>query len=87
VGRLEVEDKMNRRDRRLLQRQVSHIQPLPRWDSGVVTIVIVGVFIAGLTAGGLLFALHSNPPASAASEDGRTALAFFLNGTGSVGRQ
>jgi hypothetical protein len=78
---------MNRRDRRLLQRQMSHIQPLPRWDYPVMTIIIVGVFIAGLTAGALLFALRNSPPASTASEDGRTALAFFLNGNGSVGRQ
>jgi hypothetical protein len=71
---------MNRRDRRLLQRQTSHILP-PSWDNGVVMIALVGVFVAGLTAGGLLFAFRDSPPALTASDEGRTALAFFLNGT------
>jgi hypothetical protein len=71
---------MNRRDRRLLQRQTSHIQP-PSWDNGAVMIALVGVFIAGLTTGGLLFAFRDSPPTPMASDEGRTALAFFLNGT------
>jgi hypothetical protein len=41
-------------------------------------IALIGVFIAGLTAGGLLFALRS-PATSPASDDGRTALAFLMN--------
>jgi hypothetical protein len=78
--RAEVEDNMNRRDRRLLQRQTSHILP-PSWDNGVAMIAIVGVFIAGLTTGGLLFAFRDSSSAPTASDEGRTALAFFLNGT------
>jgi hypothetical protein len=70
---------MNRRDRRLLQRQTSHILPPPR-DNGVVMIALVGVFIAGLTTGGLLFAFRDSPLTPTASDEGRTALAFFLNG-------
>jgi len=71
---------MNRRERRLLQRRMSHILP-PSWDNGVAMIALVGVFIAGLTTGGLLFAFRDNPPTPTAADEGRTALAFFLNGT------
>ena len=74
-----VEDSMNRLDRELLDRQMSRIQSQPRRD-GVLILGMVGVFIAGLTAGSLL----STPTAS---DDGRTALAFFLNGTGNTTRQ
>jgi hypothetical protein len=76
---LDVEDNMKRRDRRLLQRQMSHILP-PSWDNGVAMIALVGVFIAGLATGGLLFTFRDSPPTPMASEEGRTALAFFLNG-------
>jgi hypothetical protein len=75
---------MNRHDRDLLQRQMSHIQPRQRWDSGVMMIALVGVFIAGLTAGGLLFAFGNGAPTPTASDDGRTALAFLMNGTGNT---
>jgi hypothetical protein len=43
---------------------------------------MVGVFIAGLTAGGLLFTFVNTPSTTTASDDGMTALAFLLNGTG-----
>ena len=81
-----VEDNMNRRDRELLDRQMSRIQSQPRRD-GVLILGMVGVFIAGLTAGSLLFTFGSNPSTPTASDDGRTALAFFLNGTGKTTRQ
>jgi hypothetical protein len=77
---------MNRRDRELLDRQMSRIQSQQRRDS-VLILGMVGVFIAGLTAGSLLFTFGSNPPTPTASDDGRTALAFFLNGTGKTTRQ
>jgi hypothetical protein len=76
---------MDRRDRKLLNRQMSRFQPAPRRD-GVLILAMVGVFIAGLTAGGLLFTFGSNPSAPTASSDGKTALAFFLNGTGTTTR-
>ena len=41
-----VEDNMNRRDRELLDRQMSRIQSQPRRD-GVLILGMVGVFIAG----------------------------------------
>ena len=40
---------------------------------------IVGVFLAGLTAGSFIFS--GQPPAQTTSSDGKTALAFLLNGT------
>ena len=45
---------MDRRDRELLNTQISRFQPAPRRD-GVLILGMVGVFIAGLAAGGLLF--------------------------------
>ena len=75
---------MNRHDRELLDRQMSRFQLPPRRD-GVLILAMVGVFIAGLTAGGLLFTFGNAQPT--ASDDGRTALAFLLNGTGSPSRQ
>jgi hypothetical protein len=50
----------------------------------MVTIALIGVFVAGLTAGGLLFALSGGQQTSTAADDGRTALAFLMNGTGNT---
>ena len=80
------EDNMNGRNRELLDRQMSRIQSQPRRD-GALILGMVGVFMAGLTAGSLLFTFGSNPSTPTASDDGRTALAFFLNGTGNTTRQ
>jgi hypothetical protein len=80
-----VED-MNRHDRELLDRQMSRFQLSPRRD-GVLILAMVGVFIAGLTSGGLLFTFVNTPSTTTASDDGTTALAFLLNGTGSPSRQ
>jgi hypothetical protein len=49
-----LEDDMNRHDRELLNKQMSHLQPAPRRD-GMLMLVMASVFIAGLTAGGLPF--------------------------------
>ena len=81
-----IEDDMNRHDRELLDRQMSRFQLPPRRD-GALILAMVGVFIAGLTAGGLLFTFGNAPSTPIASDDGRTALAFLLNGTGSPSRQ
>ena len=81
-----IEDDMNRHDRELLDRQMSRFQLPPRRD-GALILAMVGVFIAGLTAGGLLFTFGNAPSTPTASDDGRTALAFLLNGTGSPSRQ
>ena len=63
---------MDSRDRELLDKQLRLLR------------LIVGVFLAGMTAGGLLFANGSGP--QTASSDGKTALAFFLNGSPTVAR-
>jgi hypothetical protein len=81
-----IEDDMNRHDRELLDRQMSRFQLPPRRD-GALILAMVGVFIAGLTAGGLLFTFGNAPSTPTGSDDGRTALAFLLNGTGSPSRQ
>jgi hypothetical protein len=73
---------MDRRDRELLNKQVNHLQPETRRE-GLLLVALAAVFLAGLAAGGLLFA---NSPSRTASDDGRTALAFFLNGSG-ISRQ
>jgi hypothetical protein len=77
---------MDSRDRELLNRQMSRFQPSPRRD-GVLIVAMVGVFLAGLIAGGLLFPFGSNPSTPTASNDGKTALAFLLNGTGKTTQQ
>ena len=80
-----IEDDMNRHDQ-LLDRQMSRFQLPPRRD-GVLILAMAAVFIAGPTAGGLLFTFGNAPSTPTASDDGRTALAFLLNGTGSPSRQ
>ena len=74
---------MDSRDRELLDKQLRRLRLPPRRD-GVMILAIVGVFLAGMTAGGLLFANRSGP--QTASSDGKTALAFFLNGSPTVAR-
>ena len=69
---------MERRDQELLNRQMKRFQPSPPRDA-VMIVVIVGVFLAGLTAGSFIFS--GQPPAQTTSSDGKTALAFLLNGT------
>jgi hypothetical protein len=77
---------MNRNDRELLDRQMSHLLPAPRRD-GMLILVMAGVFIAGLSAGGLLFTFGSKSSMPTALDDGKTALAFLLNGTANTTRQ
>jgi len=67
------------------RKQLKRLQQSPRRD-GPLMLAIVGVFFAGMTAGGLIFAYESQPPTQTASSDGKTALAFFLNGTPMVAR-
>ena len=73
---------MDHRDREILNDKTAHLQPESRRE-GLLLLVLASVFLTGLAAGGLLFA---HPTARSASEDGRTTLAFFLNGSGSTSR-
>ena len=70
-----------------LDTQMKRFQPPSRRD-GLMILAIVGVFLAGMTAGGFLFAAYRGQPTvqTASSDDGKTALAFFLNGTPNVAR-
>jgi hypothetical protein len=79
-------DNMSRHDRELLDRQMSHGHPAPH-RYGMLILAMAGVFIAGLSAGGLLFEFGSKPSTPTALDDGRTALAFLLNGTANTARQ
>jgi hypothetical protein len=62
---------MDRRDWELLDRQMSRLQPTPR---GLNALAFVALFLAGMTAGAFLFA---GAGVQTASENGKTALAFF----------
>ena len=67
---------MNRRDRELLNRQIGRLRPAPRHD-GILVAAMIGVFLTGLTVGGLVFTFGSNPLAPTASDSRRAALASF----------
>jgi hypothetical protein len=72
-----VEVNMNRRDRELLDRQMRRFQPSPR-PFGLITLILAGAFLVGMIAGSIF---TSQQPVQTASTDGKTALAFLLNGT------
>ena len=85
IARGWVEGTMNRRDRELLDNQMKQFQPSPRRD-GVMMLIMIGVFVAGMTAGSFLISAGSRQAVQTTSDDGKTALAFFLNGTGNTAR-
>jgi hypothetical protein len=66
---------MDRHDWELLDKQMCRLQPAPRRDS-VMALMLVGVFLAGITSG-YLAASGNQAPMQAASGDGDTALAFL----------
>ena len=74
---------MNRRDRELLDRQMRRFQPSPH-PVGLMMIILAGAFLVGMIAGSTFFT--SQQPVQTASTDGKTALAFLLNGTRSEPR-
>jgi hypothetical protein len=74
---------MNRRDQELLDRQIRRFQPSPN-PAGLMMLIVAGAFFVGMIAGSILF--PSQQPVQSASTDGRTALAFLLNGTRSEAR-
>jgi hypothetical protein len=57
---------MDRRDWELLDKQMGRLQPAPRRDS-VMALMLVGVFLAGITAGAFLAASGNQAPIQAAS--------------------
>ena len=74
---------MNRRDRELLERQMRRFQPSPH-PVGLMMLILAGAFLVGMIAGSIIFT--SQQPVQTASTDGKTALAFLLNGTRSEPR-
>ena len=69
---------MNRRDQELLDRQMRRFQPSPN-PVGLMMLIVAGAFLVGMIAGSIIF--PSQQPVQTASRDGRTALAFLLNGS------
>lgn len=51
---------MDQRDQELLDKQMRAISPAPRRD-GVVIVTVLMVFLAGMTLGGMLAGLASEP--------------------------
>jgi hypothetical protein len=52
--------KMDRRDQKLLDKQLRRINPAPRND-GVIAFAVLAVFFAGMAFGGFMFAYKSEP--------------------------
>jgi hypothetical protein len=73
---------MNRRDQELLDRQMSRFQQPPR-ANGVIIVVLVAAFLAGMTAGST-FSFGSHLPGQSLPDDAKPALAFFLKGAEKV---
>ena len=74
---------MNHRDRELLSRQMRRFQPSPH-PVGLVMLILAGAFLVGMIAGSIIFTGQQS--VQTASTDGRTALAFLLNGSRSEPR-
>ncbi len=51
---------MDRRDQKLLDKQMRRLGPSPRHD-GAMILVLVAVFLAGMTLGAAMFARKSQP--------------------------
>ena len=51
---------MNQRDRELLDKQLSWLQPAPRHGSLKIG-ALATIFLAGISLGGALTSLHTNP--------------------------
>jgi hypothetical protein len=74
---------MNRHDRELLDRQMRRFQP-SQHSVGLMMLILAGTFLVGMIAGSMIFT--SLQPVPTASTDGKTALAFLLNGSRSEPR-
>ena len=72
-----VEVHMNRRDLELWTTDQT-FRPSPH-PVVLMTLILAGAFLVGMIAGSILFT--SQQSVQTASTDGRTALAFLLNGT------
>jgi hypothetical protein len=77
---------MERPDREYLNNQSSRKQDQSLRDAALILGVLT-VFIVGLIAGGLLFAFGGNASRPKNFDDGKTALALFLNGIANTGQR
>jgi hypothetical protein len=59
---------MDNRDQELLDKQLRRLGVAPAWSEGAVLLVLVAVFLAGMTAGGYLFTYQSAPTVLASSD-------------------
>jgi hypothetical protein len=72
---------MDQRDQELLDKQLRGLSP-PRRNDGIMILMVVVVFFAGMTFGDVLFTLQSVPMRTASND--LTAAIFLPNGgTGS----
>ena len=69
---------MNRHDRELLDRQLWRVSSSPPRSGGITGMGFVGVFLAGMAIGGVLFA-HDSKQIQIASHDAVAAISL-LNG-------
>jgi hypothetical protein len=69
---------MDDRDWELLNQQMRHLQP-PLRENTWMMLILAGGFLAGMAAGSFLFAGHQSP--QTATNNGKTALAFFFDGS------
>ena len=68
---------MDRRDQELLDTQIKRFQPPSRRD-GPMILAIVGVFLAGMTAGGFLFAAYRGQPTVQTASGDEDGISVFL---------
>ena len=66
---------MDRRDRKLLDKQMRRVGPSPRND-GAMILALVAVFLAGMTLGAAMFA-HKSQPTPFTSNDAIAAPSVF----------
>jgi hypothetical protein len=79
-------DKMDERDRELLDRQLWGASPSPPQRGGALGLAFVAVFLSGLTVGGFLFA-HQSKQTQLTLRDASTVLSFLDSSPHEVGHR
>lgn len=77
------EDAMDDRDWELLDQQMRNFNP-PRRREGLTILILAVGFLAGMIAGGFFF--EARQSAQTAHTNGKTALAFFFDGSRNAAR-
>jgi hypothetical protein len=68
---------MDQRDWEFLDKQTRWQRPAPP-PTATIILMLLAIFVAGITTGALLFSTGSQPVPT--GKDGKAALAFLLNG-------